>query len=135
MLFRYYLLATVAVIVLWWLISYLISCFFYKRRVTKFTRNLPVLDDYALLGCALRFLGKNNKEILETIEDVFTKQKLPFLGWLGPKCFIVVDHPEDIQVVMNSKGCIDKSDVYRFFNRGVGLFTAPGMILCTISLV
>lgn len=27
---------------------------------------------------------------------------------------------------MNSKGCIEKSDVYRFFNRGVGLFAAPG---------
>lgn len=30
------------------------------------------------------------------------------------------------QIVMNSKGCIEKSDVYRFFNRGVGLFAAPG---------
>lgn len=30
------------------------------------------------------------------------------------------------QIVMNAKGCIEKGDVFRFFNRGVGLFAAPG---------
>lgn len=64
--------------------------------------------------------------MLEVIEDVFAEQKIPFVSWLGPKCFVVIDHPDDIQVVMNSKCCIEKSDVYRFFNRGVGLFAAPG---------
>lgn len=63
---------------------------------------------------------------MEVLEEAFSQQKTPFLGWMGPKCFIVIDHPDDVQIVMNSKGCIEKSHVYRFFNRGVGLFTAPG---------
>lgn len=64
--------------------------------------------------------------MLDIINAVMAQQQTPFLAWLGPKCFIVIDHADDIQVVVNSKGCIEKSDIYRFFNRGVGLFTAPG---------
>lgn len=63
---------------------------------------------------------------MELIETEFRQHQTPFLGWLGPKCFIVIDHPDHVQIVMNSKSCIEKSEVYRFFNRGVGLFTAPG---------
>ena len=60
------------------------------------------------------------------MKEEYTKTERPFLGWLGTKCFVVIDHPDDIQVVINSRSCIEKSDVYRFFNRGVGLFSAPG---------
>lgn len=63
---------------------------------------------------------------MDTLREVFNKQRTPFIGWLGPKCFLVIDHPDDVQVVMNSKDCIEKGDLYRFFNRGVGLFAAPG---------
>lgn len=64
--------------------------------------------------------------MMEIVQDM-VKQPTPFIGWLGPKCFLFIDHPDDIQVVLSSKGCIEKSDIYRFFNRGVGLFAAPGM--------
>lgn len=68
-------------------------------------------------------------EILDILRDVIAQQKTPFVAWLGPKCFVAIDHPDDIQVVVNAKGCLEKSEIYRFFNRGVGLFTAPGEII------
>lgn len=55
------MLAAIAVIMLWWPIKLLLSHFLYKRRVTKITQNMPALSDYPILGCALRFLGKNNE--------------------------------------------------------------------------
>lgn len=62
----------------------------------------------------------------DIIRAEIAQQKTPFLAWLGPKCFMIIDHPDDIQIIVNSKSCIEKSDIYRFFNRGVGLFIAPG---------
>lgn len=59
--FRYYLLVALAVIILCWPISYLIKCFLYKRRVMKLARNMTSIDDYPIIGCGLRFLGKNNE--------------------------------------------------------------------------
>lgn len=63
---------------------------------------------------------------MKVLKDVFSKTKVPFVVWLGLKSFVVIDHPDDIETVMNSNACIEKSDLYNFFNRGVGLFTAPG---------
>lgn len=61
---RYYLLAAIAVALLWWPLKFLIGYYLHKRRVTKITKNLTAIDDYPLLGCALRFLGKTNKGCL-----------------------------------------------------------------------
>ncbi|XP_055317506.1 cytochrome P450 4c21-like [Sitodiplosis mosellana] len=73
-------------------------------------------------------MGKNNEEMMEVLKDILFKTKIPFVFWLGPKSFLVIDHPDDIQTVMNSNSCIEKSDIYQFFNRGVGLFSAPAHI-------
>lgn len=61
LLFRYYLLAAFTVIVLWWPINYLISWYFYKKRATKLTKNITVIDDHPFIGIGLRFAGKNNE--------------------------------------------------------------------------
>lgn len=64
--------------------------------------------------------------MMDQIIEIATKNQSPFMLWLGPKSFFFVDHPDDIQVVMNSKGCIEKSYLYRFFNGGLGFFSASG---------
>lgn len=48
-------------------------------------------------------------------------------GYLGTRFMLLVDKPEDIQAVITAKGCIEKGDIYKFFNRSVGLFAAPGI--------
>lgn len=65
-------------------------------------------------------------EMMDILRNMFHKQQTPFLGWLGTKCFMIIDHPDDLQVVLTSKATMEKGDLYRFFNRGVGLFSAPG---------
>lgn len=64
--------------------------------------------------------------MMEQLKSLTLKNQTPFVLWLGPKSFLFVDHPDDISCVMNSKGCIEKSYVYRFFNGGLGFFTASG---------
>ncbi|XP_055308415.1 cytochrome P450 4c21-like [Sitodiplosis mosellana] len=128
LLFQYDLLVALAVISLWWPLSYLLSWFLHKRRVSKLIRNIPSLDDHPFLGSALRFMGKNNEELMEVLEDIPSKTKIPFVFWLGPKSFLVIDHPDDIQTVMNSNGCMEKGYIYNFFNRGTALFAAPAHV-------
>lgn len=53
--------AAIAVILLWWPLNYLLGYYLYKKRVNKITQNMPAVDDYPILGCALRFLGKDNE--------------------------------------------------------------------------
>lgn len=57
---RYCLLIAILIILLWWPIAYLIRWFMFKRRVNKITNKMTSVDDYPLVGCALRFLGKDN---------------------------------------------------------------------------
>lgn len=63
---------------------------------------------------------------MDIIKEEFTKYQTPYLSWFGPKCVLVVDHPDHIQMVLTSKTCIEKSEIYDFFNHGAGLFGAPG---------
>lgn len=66
---------------------------------------------------------------MEILKEHLFKINIPFMCWLGPKNFLIIDHPDDIHTVMNGKECMEKSDMYRFFNRGVSLFAAPGECL------
>lgn len=75
----------------------------------------------------LKNVDKKSTEIMELVKDIARESKVPFVCWLGPKSFIVIDQPDDIQTVMNSSGCIEKSEIYKFFNRGLGIFAAPGV--------
>lgn len=48
-------------------------------------------------------------------------------AWLGPMFVtICIDHPDDLQTILNSKDCLDKSYMYRFMPAGDGLLTANG---------
>lgn len=126
MLFRYYLLSALFVIIIVKPLKFLVNFYRKKSRIGKMLKDLETMDDYPILGCAMRFVGKSNTEMMDILRTSISNTPTPFYGWLGDKCFVIVDKPEDIQVVTTSKNCIEKSDVYKFFNRGVGLFAAPG---------
>lgn len=63
LLLRYFLLAVSVVLLLWWPVNYLLTFFLYKRRVLKTAKDVQSVDDYPLIGCALRFWGKDNEGI------------------------------------------------------------------------
>lgn len=46
--------------------------------------------------------------------------------WLGPKCFVILNSVEDLQIVANSADCLEKSKVYRLIPVRNGLVTAKG---------
>lgn len=47
--------------------------------------------------------------------------------WLGPKLVIIIGKAEDMQIILNSANCLEKTYVYKFFEKNVGLFSAPGI--------
>lgn len=55
-----------------------------------------------------------------------SSQKTPFYGWFLGFILMILDRPEDVHTVLTSKSCIEKAPIYKFFNRGMALFTAPG---------
>lgn len=55
------------------------------------------------------------------------QMKTPFYAWFGGALVIVIDDPDDAQTVLTSKSCMEKAFVYKFFNMGASLFTAPGL--------
>lgn len=63
------------------------------------------------------------KEAVEFMQQMQT----PFYAWFAGALVLVIDHPDDAYTVLNSKSCMEKAFVYRFFNMGASLFTAPGV--------
>lgn len=62
---------------------------------------------------------------MEIAKSIINEHKTPICGFLGTQFMMLVDRPEDLQTVLAAKGCVEKGRMYRFFNRGAGLFTAP----------
>lgn len=60
-MFRFYFVIALISIALWWPLNYLLGFLLFKRRVSRVAKNMQIVDDYPLLGSALRFMGKNNE--------------------------------------------------------------------------
>lgn len=60
-------------------------------------------------------------------------RETPFYGWFLGVLVIIVDRPEDVHTVLTSKSCIEKASIYKFFKRGIALFTAPGKKIHKLS--
>lgn len=67
-------------------------------------------------------------EIMSEAVEFMSEMKTPFYAWFAGALVLVIDHPDDVHTVLTSKSCMEKSPVYRFFNMGTSLFTAPGKI-------
>lgn len=50
----------------------------------------------------------------------------PSRAWAGYLCFVIVDKPEDLQLVYNSQNCIDKATPYKVFPIQRGLLCNGG---------
>ncbi|XP_065082895.1 uncharacterized protein LOC135705214 [Ochlerotatus camptorhynchus] len=96
-----------------------------NRRFYRISSELPGPVDYPLIGCGHLFIGKSNEEQFAIINDITKTYPSPCRAWLGPKLFVFIDNPEDMQVILNSPNCLEKADVYRFFRCEKGLFSSP----------
>ncbi|XP_063537245.1 cytochrome P450 4c3-like [Cydia strobilella] len=99
----------------------------HTQRFEKATASLPSLPGVPLLGNAMLFIG-NTEKILQNLQNIANlafKHKGTVKIWLGPKLYVALANPEDVQVVLDN--CLDKDVVYRFLRPwlGYGLFVAP----------
>lgn len=80
-----------------------------------------------MIECNIVFF--KNKEMMKEAVEFMAQMKTPFYAWFGGALVLILDHPDDVFTVLNSKSCMEKAFVYKFFNMGASLFTAPGEFL------
>uniref|UniRef100_A0A182JFN9 Uncharacterized protein n=1 Tax=Anopheles atroparvus TaxID=41427 RepID=A0A182JFN9_ANOAO len=115
--------SSVGVGVVWWVVWRLQHWKHYKASA-----DLAGPRDYPLLGSAHLFFGKSTEEQFRCILDISNTYRSPCRVWLGPQLFVFIDNATDLQTVLNSPNCLEKADVYRFFQCELGLFSAPASV-------
>lgn len=124
------------------LCSYFIVLYLWNRRhLYHYAVKIPGPPSLPILGSAYVFLcgtqGTVSRwlsfvyesfalELLENGMHYIGRYKPTFKFWLGPKLFVVVTQPRDIEIVLNQ--CPEKPQHYKYFCDifGNGLITLPG---------
>lgn len=60
------------------------------------------------------------------MEKLYHAYGTPSKFWAGPICIIMVDSPKDLQAVLNSPNCLNKSSFYDVIPNKLGLLTSKG---------
>ena len=116
------LLCGLCITLVTWYAFYLWS----RKHLYELAEKIPGPKGWPIIGIALKFLGKDPKDILKVLIDLPKDYESPCKAWLGPMCFVIVGKPEDMQLVLNSQHCIDKSMIYQFFGARKGLIVSGG---------
>lgn len=84
-----------------------------KRKLGQFESIFGI----PILGVGGRFLKKRNDEIIETVFGLFDEvTETPAQAWLGPVLVIGVAEPKDLQTLLASEDCLNKSYFYDHFH-------------------
>jgi hypothetical protein len=84
------------------------------RKFYELFDKIPLADgNYPLIGCSWRFLKTDPKSLYKALGSVTAKGPSPKRVFVGPACFIVVDDPDQIQKICNSRHCFDKMYFYK----------------------
>lgn len=92
----------------------LVHLLHYVKYRECYQLNLPGPFALPFIGNAHRFIGGSNEAILNVMTYLTTNWPTPLRFWLGPKYFVLVTKPEDVQVVLTSQHCLNRDDVYDF---------------------
>lgn len=90
----------------------------------KYTRHIPGPTCYPIIGSSHLFFNKSCEQVFDQLQKLLQQFQSPAKIWFGPVLALLIDDPEDLQVVMNSNDCLEKSYVYNFFGCDKGLFAA-----------
>lgn len=96
-----------------------------RRRMHKMTAAMPGPASYPIIGSGHMFLGRDGQSIFNEIQKQLTIYQSPAKMWSGPLLIVLIDNPEDLQVVLTSPHCLEKASIYKFFGCSQGLFAAP----------
>lgn len=110
------------------LVTWYISFLWSRRHLYELAAKIPGPIGWPIIGIALKFVGKDPKDILKVLMNLSNDYDSLCKAWLGPICFVTVGRPEDMQMVLNSQHCIDKSILYQFFGARKGLIVSGGKL-------
>ncbi|PNF39482.1 Cytochrome P450 4C1 [Cryptotermes secundus] len=111
------------------LILCLLLCYmsfrFRRRRMEALAAKLPGPTAWPLIGSALQFLGSSH-DLVATISRILHRYQTPTAFWLGPRLYVAIARPADIEAVLTSPHALERDPVYRFLEPwfGNGIFTA-----------
>ncbi|XP_043500834.1 cytochrome P450 4V2-like [Polistes fuscatus] len=94
----------------------------YLERLIKET--LRLFPDAQFIG---RTLCSDTKDITKRIIQSSTNYSSPWLVWVGPKLIVILEDPENIDIISKSSIGYEKSSLYETIKLSIGngLFTAP----------
>ncbi|XP_012281710.1 cytochrome P450 4C1 [Orussus abietinus] len=110
-----------------WLTKSLRKWWHQRVKMLKLAASLPGPPALPIIGNALSF-ACSHEDILCRIDKITRTYESPFRFWLGPRLFVVLTRPEDIEVVLNNPKAQYKDRTYRFLEPfiGKGLITESG---------
>lgn len=124
-----FLYGVTTLFILYYFLTRVIFPFIYffqnRKRMHQLTASMPGPSGYPLIGCGHLFLFRDSHSIFTEIQRHLSIYHSPAKMWFGPLLVILIDNPEDLQVVLNSPDCLEKASIYKFFNCPLGLFEAP----------
>ncbi|XP_043504546.1 cytochrome P450 4C1-like [Polistes fuscatus] len=111
------------------LLFYLIKYISDKFREHKLVKKCSGPKPYPLIGNLNLLLG-DMKDITHKIIKLSTIYSSPWLLWVGPKLVVILDDPENIEILSKSSSSYEKSYLYFPMKNllGDGLFSAPASI-------
>lgn len=95
-----------------------------NRELYKLSIKMPGPFALPLIGNAYNTLGVSNEQIYDYLQYLNNSFEKPMRFWLGPKLFVFVSAPDDMQAILNSQECLSRDDVYDY----IKCFTGDGLV-------
>lgn len=98
-----------------------------RRHMLELAAKIPGPSGLPIIGNALAFTGSSH-QIFKRLYDISLDYEHLIKIWIGPRLFVFLFDPRDIELILSSHVHIDKSPDYRFFAPwlGNGLLISTG---------
>lgn len=97
-----------------------------RKRMYELADKFDGPKGFPLFGNALDFYGEEAEGQFRILHKHLQGTKSACRVWMGPYCLIFLNSPQDIQTVLNSPYCVNKSKFYDVVPNKTGLLTAKG---------
>lgn len=108
----------------------LIACECWKSYLcsTKL-KNFTVIRGLPILGNVLDLMKCDNVDVLHIFSELKKRHNVGddvknVIFWMGPSIYVLSDHPDTYELVLNSEKTIKKSYIYDFFHIKRGILTS-----------
>ncbi|CAH0389544.1 unnamed protein product [Bemisia tabaci] len=116
----------------WLSATALVLWYFYfrltRRRLYELAAKIPGFEGFPLIGSAHVLVGNPNAMFETAYSLSFNfKEGTPIKAWFGPRLFVALTDPRDIEIILSSYSHIDKAPEYKFFEPWLG----DGLLIST----